>query len=291
MSALGRMRTRRAPVRRPTLRRVGLRRPRLPRLRPRTLVAVVLLAGLLVGGWMWLRGSSLVSVDHVTVTGLSESGSGPIRAALTRAGRSMTTLEVNMPALQAAVAPYPVVKSLQVSAEFPHGLRIRVNEEVAVGAVSADGRRTAVAGDGTLLPSVSASGLPTIVAGAPSSGGQLTGPTAHGAAALLAAAPEWLRDRVSQVTSTAADGLVADLRVGPQLRFGAATQLAAKWQAVADTLANASSEGASYIDVSVPERPAAGGVPGGATADSSVASGTTLSSAETGVSPAIGTGG
>jgi cell division protein FtsQ len=224
---------------------------------------------LLGGGWFWLRGSSLVAVDRVTVTGVSGPGSGAIRAALLGAARSMTTLQVNRSALRAAVAPFPIVRTLRVTTQFPHGMRIRVLEQVAVGALSSGGRRIAVAGDGTLLPSVSASGLPSVPVSVAPAGARVGAGPARAEVALLAAAPAWLRSRVTQVSTTSADGLVAELHNGPELRFGAASALRAKWTAVAAVLADQSSQGAAYIDVNVPERPAAGGVPGAATAATS----------------------
>jgi hypothetical protein len=48
------------------------------------------------------------------------------------------------------------------------------------------------------------------------------------------------------------------LRDGPQLYFGESSQLTAKWDSAVAVLANASSAGAAYIDVSDPARPAAG---------------------------------
>lgn len=247
--------------------RLSARRVRLRPPRPRTLLALALAVMLLGGGWLWLRGSSLVAVDHVTVTGLDGPSSGRIRSALTSAARNMTTLDVNVSALQVVVAPYPVVKSLSVSTQFPHGLRIFVHEQVPVGALTGGGRTVAVAADGTLLPSVSASGLATIPVGAPP-GGRVTG-AARNAVAVLAAAPSWLRSRITQVSTTAANGLVAELHNGPQIYFGDPDRLAAKWTAAAAVLADPSSSGATYIDVTVPERPAAGGVAGGATSSQS----------------------
>jgi cell division protein FtsQ len=231
---------------------------------------IVLLLG---GGWFWLRGSSLVAVDRVTVTGVSGPGSGAIRAALLGAARGMTTLEVNRSALRAAVAPFPVVKALRVTTQFPHGMRIRVLEQVAVGALSSGGRRVAVAGDGTLLPSVNASGLPSVPVSVAPAGTRVGRGPMRAEVALLAAAPAWLRSRVSQVSTTSANGLVAELHNGPELRFGAATALRAKWTAVTAVLADQSSQGAAYIDVTVPERPAAGGVAGAATAATAATSG------------------
>ena len=48
------------------------------------------------------------------------------------------------------------------------------------------------------------------------------------------------------------------LRDGPQLYFGGAGQLTAKWNSAVAVLANSSSAGAAYIDVSDPSRPGRG---------------------------------
>jgi cell division protein FtsQ len=55
-------------------------------------------------------------------------------------------------------------------------------------------------------------------------------------------------------------GLTAALRDGPVLFFGDAARLRAKWTAIVRVLADRSSAGATYLDVRLPERPAAGGV-------------------------------
>lgn len=274
MSATARMRVPRPSVR------------RLPPPRPRTIASLVLILALLGGGWLWVRDSALVSVDRVTITGLSGPSAGDVRSALLSAAQTMTTLDVKMSALRTAVAPFPVVKNLSVSTQFPHGMRIRVIEQVPVGAVTAGGRKIAVAGDGTLLPSVGAVGLPSIPVSVIPVGTRLTDGAARGAVAVLAAAPGWLRRRVTQVSSTAAHGLVAALRNGPAIYFGAPSELQAKWTAVAVVLADPSSQGAVYIDVTLPSRPAAGGVAVAATANQPVPGGTTTTgAASTGTGP------
>jgi cell division protein FtsQ len=55
-------------------------------------------------------------------------------------------------------------------------------------------------------------------------------------------------------------GLTAPLSNGPVLYFGGPERLRAKWTAVARVLADKSSAGATYLDVRLPERPAAGGL-------------------------------
>ena len=57
-----------------------------------------------------------------------------------------------------------------------------------------------------------------------------------------------------------AKGLTADLRDGPPLVFGSADDAAVKWAAAARVLAEPSAAGATYLDLRVPGRVAAGGI-------------------------------
>ena len=236
------------------------RRPRAARLlrrpRARTVALVAVVLALLGGAWLWVRDSSLVAVHRVTVTGISGPDSGQIRGALTAAASNMTTLDVRMNDLRTAVAPYPVVKALQVSTQFPHGMRIKVVEEIPVGAIVVGGRSIPVAGDGTLLHDVVATGsLPSIPVRALPGGSSVTDAQARGAVAVLAAAPYQMLAHISQVTSVATHGLVAQIRAGPSIYFGDTTRLQAKWSATAEVLADPGSAGAAYIDVTDPRRP------------------------------------
>jgi len=86
------------------------------------------------------------------------------------------------------------------------------------------------------------------------------------ALALQADAPEpdagfqrELRGRVERV-SVGARGLAVTLRDGPDLYFGTGDRLAAKWLSAAGVLADEDARGAKYVDLTVPEHPAAGGV-------------------------------
>ena len=64
--------------------------------------------------------------------------------------------------------------------------------------------------------------------------------------------------RVNQVATVAQHGLVVQLRDGPSIYFGAPDRLAAKWLSATAVLADPGSAGALYIDVTVPDHPAAG---------------------------------
>jgi len=242
-------------------------RPRRPRLR--TLIVSALAVALLVAGWFWLRDSSLVAVRTVTVTGLTGGQTAEIEQALERAGRSMSTLHLRREALDSAVAPYSIVKRIEVTTDFPHGLRVHVVSNVAVGAVEIDGRRTPVTADGTLLRDVAASDrLPLVPLHGTPAGSRLSEGEALDAFAVLGAAPGAFRARVERVATTRAHGLELQLRDGPALWFGDRERLAAKWAAVAAVLADPQAAGATYVDVAAPERPAVGGLPDGAPATS-----------------------
>lgn len=252
MSAIGRARSLRRPV------RLGLRLPRLGR---RVWLGLVIAVALLGGGYMWLRDSSLVAVRQVRITGNDGPDQAKIARALRLAALGMTTMDVRIDGLRTAVAPFPVVKDLQVSTQFPHGIRIRVIEQIPVAAVSTGGRAIAVAGDGTLLANVPASGLPSVPMTVPPGGARLTDPAALEAVRVLAAAPYPLLARVGSVTTVSGKGLVAQLRNGPSIVFGDTGSLPAKWSAATAVLADSGSAGAEYIDVSDPARPAAGANP------------------------------
>ena len=253
------------------------------KLRLSLLVAIVI-GALLLGGWLWLRDSSLVAVTRVTVTGQSGPDAAAIRTALIGAARGMTTLDVSMSTLRTAVSPFPVVEDLRVSTQFPHGMRIRVLERLPVAVVSVGGRRIAVASDGTLLHEMqAASSLPVVPLAVAPGGPRLINPALQ-AINLLAAAPAQLLQRISQVTTVQGHGLVAQIRGGPSIYFGLATDARAKWIAATEVLADPGSAGAGYIDVTDPVRPAAGaGAGSGSTAAGSsvAASGATPSGSGT----------
>jgi cell division protein FtsQ len=250
-------------------RRPGRIRARLPRLSPKVVLAVVLVLALLGGAWLWVRQSSLVAVKRVSVAGANGPDAAQIRSALISAARDMTTLDVQMSHLRTAVSPYPVVKELRVSTQFPHGMHIRVIEEVPVAVVQVDGRRTPVAGDGTLLrDGTTDAELPSIDLSVAPGGTQLTG-MAGTEVRMLSAAPYQLLRKVQLASSDSTHGLVVQLRNGPRVYFGGADRLAAKWDAVTAVLAAPSSAGADYIDVTDPARPVAGtGTDGGASTTS-----------------------
>jgi cell division protein FtsQ len=234
---------------------------RLTRVRPRVWgIVVVLLIAAGIGGWFWVRDSSLASVDTVRISGITGPEAGDVRAALDQAAREMTTLHVDEQRLRRAVAVYPQVKDLQVEADPLHELRITVRERQPVALLSAGGQRVPVAGDGTLLRGrVSSADLPVIPADALPAGPTVTARQQLQLLAVLADAPDAMRRHVDRLEMERTQ-LVAVLRgAGPQIVLGDWSRPRAKWVAAARVLGDRSAEGATYIDVRLPERPSAGG--------------------------------
>jgi cell division protein FtsQ len=232
--------------------------PALPRPTRRMAAGALVVLVLLIPGWLLLRDSSVVAVDHVHVSGLSGPQAEQIRQVIVDASRQMTTLDVDPAKIASAVREFPVVEGISVKAHPLHTLDVTVQEYVPVAALTRGGARVAVAGDGTILQGTLTKDLPQVPVGAPPGGRRLVEKKALQMVAMLAAAPASLRSRVSSATIDE-HGLVAHLRAGPDLYFGPGTRLAAKWIAAARVLGDYTSRGTTYLDLRVPERPAAGG--------------------------------
>lgn len=223
------------------------------------MLACLIGAPLLAGGWSWLRHSSFVSVQSVHVSGVHGPEAAAIEAALTRAGRHMSTLDVRVGSLRAAVAPFAVVREVHAEGSFPHRLNIQVTEQPPVAALVVGASRTAVAADGVVLgQALLSSGLTTVSGGAtPAAGARVREAGVLEALAVMGAAPGPFARVVARVYA-GPNGLTVAMRNGLLAYFGDATRPHAKWLSVARVLADSSSTGASYVDVRVPEHPAAG---------------------------------
>ncbi len=244
-------RLRRAPA------RSARRRPRVP---VRLLVAVLILLLAALGGWLWLRDSSLVRVSHVEISGTSSNQGTEVAAALRRTAEGMSTLHVREADLRAAVADFASVGTIHARTDFPHTLRIEVVERRPVAEIDLDGERVGVGAGGRVLRGVRVTGaMPELHATRLPTGDRLTDPNALRAVAVFAAAPPALRPRVTR-SLRGSKGLTLELRNGPLLVFGDATRPVAKWMAAARVLAEPSTAGALYLDLRVPERVAAGGL-------------------------------
>ena len=233
---------------------------------PRQRRWLLVVAGVVValGGTylLWFRNSSFVKVEQVSISGARGDDADRMRVALTGAARDMTTLNVDRDRLERAVAGFSSVRTLEVSADYPHALRIRVVERRPVALAVGNGVRVPVAGDGSILRGVpTGGGLQTVSLGEPARSDRIDEAAALRLVAVAGGAPAALGHRLTDVSVKRGRGIVAHLRQGPDLIFGDTTRLRDKWLAAARVLADPSTRGASYIDLRLPERPAAGGLP------------------------------
>ncbi len=269
------------------------------------LLTMLVALPLLAGGWMLLRKSSFTAVEHVKVSGVHGPQAHAIEAALTGAASHMSTLDPQPAALRAAVAAYPVVKTVKAIPSFPHGLRIEVVEQLPVAALTIAGTRTAVAADGVVLgPALLSSSLPALSEpqGATQTQTQATAQQTQATAksqqqqvstqaqpgqhvqdqsllaelTVLGAAPRSLERFAARVfTSPGGQGLTIAMHNKLLVYFGDTSRPHAKWLSLARVLADPTSAGAVYIDVRVPERPAAGFSSAGGSSESTTTSGQT----------------
>lgn len=226
-------------------------------------ICVTVALPVLGGGWLWLRHSSLVAVEHVRITGVRGPQAHAIETALRDAAKGMSTLDTKPAALQAAVSRFPAVGDVRAIPSFPHSLRIEVSQLPAVAVLLVGGTRTAVGADGTVLgPSLLSSSLPAVVDDvAPGTGARISNTLVLQALGVLGTAPAAL-DRLAGRAYFGPRGLTVAMRNGLLVYFGDATRPHAKWLSLASVLADKSAAGATYVDVRLPGRPAAGFPPG-----------------------------
>lgn len=257
------MRSPSAAIRRPSLavgRLVPSRRTR------RRLLAAAVAAALLAALYMlWFRDSSLVAVENVTVTGLTSGSEDAerVRIALASTAETMTTLRVDERRLQEAAASFPIVARVEAQPDFPHGMTIRVIEHRPAALAVSDGSTQPIAGDGSILTDIPVEGdLPEIDLAVAMPQSRLGPGAARDAARVAGMAPPVIARRVDSLAREGgARGVVAELEDGTELVFGTTERLAAKWAAAIRVLAHEDASGATYIDVRIPERPVAGGLP------------------------------
>jgi cell division protein FtsQ len=205
-----------------------------------------------------IRDLGSFSIESVRLSGAS-SGYGPrLQSELEAAARGMTTLHVDEDRLEEVAGRYPAVVSLVADTDFPHGLAVRVTERPPIGVVEGPRGRVPVAADGSLLDGQPVDRpLPTLP-GRASSGRRARRAATTAAASLAATAPKPLAAWLKQVRR-GSEGWTIELRDGPELRFGARADLPAKWSAAAAVLRSRAARGARYLDLRLPDRPAAGG--------------------------------
>jgi cell division protein FtsQ len=106
--------------------------------------------------------------------------------------------------------------------------------------------------------------LPVVKVDSVPTAGRLEDASARRLVSVLAGAPRPLRPQLERAYDSPR-GVTIVVRDGPVLYFGAPSRITAKWAAASRVLADSGSRGARFIDVRLPERPAASGFGAGDT--------------------------
>jgi cell division protein FtsQ len=250
-----------AAVALPRTRALGKLANALPSGRVLALGFGLLVAGLLA--YLCARETSVFAVRSIQISGASPRVAAHVRAALDPLeGRSLVALDRD--AVENRLSSLPDVAAATVDRDFPHTLRVAVIPAHSIAVlrrgpsawiVSSDGRviRTAGRLASPKLPRIWVRSAATVDQGAAVGDGD----AASAIAALATARRARFTARIATVRA-ADDELTFVLPGGLELRFGNADDLPLKLAVVTRLLPLV--QGASaYVDVTVPERPVAGG--------------------------------
>lgn len=227
------------------------------------LLAVGLLGvvGIYAGYTYWLRDSPLVEIRHLEVRGVttdSEEGK-QIKSAVEVAAGEMTTLHLQPEVLDQELSRFPRVASSSITASFPNSATVTVGLRGDGSVFGSGSDALLIATDGTVLGTAGegTDSLPKIGTGDPPTGDRVEGRTLT-QALVLGAVPTELRSYVVQ-SDFRKGGVEVTLSNGLVLLFGDATQTDQKWRAAASVISDPELFDASYVDLTVPRRPAVKG--------------------------------
>ena len=252
-----------AAVALPRTRALGKLANALPSGRVLALGLGLLTAGLLA--YLCARETSVFAVTSIRISGAPPRVAAHVRAALAPLeGRSLVALDRG--AVENRLSSLPDVAAATVDRDFPHTLRVAVVPAHSIAVlrrgpsawiVSSDGRVIRAAGRlaSPKLPRIWVQGAATVDEGA-----AVGDPDAARALAALATARRARFTARIATVRAAEHELTFVLVSGLELRFGDPVDLPLKL-AVAEHLVPLVQGASGYLDVTVPERPVAGGNP------------------------------
>ena len=214
----------------------------------------------------WALTGPLLAVHGVNVRGYDRADRDQLVAALTDAGESGSVLSPPRAAMEEAVRPFPWVESITVVRNWPRALGVQVTQVRPIAhARGTDGGTVLVGSNGRVLDGsegAAALGWLSLPAATPAPGAQL--PDAESAiVTFLGALDPALAARVRDLRMVQGGTALARLDGGPELRLGRPVRLVAKATAlglVLEALNPEEAAAATYVDLSVPEHPAVGGL-------------------------------
>ncbi len=218
-------------------------------------VVVVLVAATVLLTGRWVLHQSLFRVQHVTVTGERHESLAQILAS-THLDAHPAMIDLSQTTLQRDLTIYPWIGSVSLVKRWPNTVQLTVHEVTAVAVafdahhvlryVGTDGRDLSAAPMNANLPTLTTTPVSVGAASWPYRGPE-------SAAALVASElPEAFASQVRQIIVDAQGRVTLQLTTPIKFYLGPATNLTAKFVAVASAIAHATFVAGDLIDVTTP---------------------------------------
>jgi cell division septal protein FtsQ len=228
------------------------------------LLCVIATAAAVAGGW-WVVTGPPGRIASVEVTGYDGPDSAAVEETIRIVARRGTVVDPPVELLRQATAGFPWVEGLEVSRDLPRGISVQVLQaRPGAVAVPDTGPRVLLSSSGRVLGPVPspAPSVPRVRVGTVDlePGQTITDPATRAALAFSEGLSAKVAVRVLGLHEERG-ALIGRLAAGPELRVGLPEDLSAKAAALELVLGQLSAEeerSASYIDLSVPSRPAVG---------------------------------
>lgn len=231
------------------------------------LIFVLVLAIVAVVAFLWLRSSSVFSVQQVTATVTQHVTEEQIAQAVSPA-RGISLLKLSTGEIEESLAALPYVRAIHVYRQFPDALEVRIEEYEPVARVRDRGGKVwLVADDGRVLERLAqqaSSPLPLIVPATEFkavAGGDLPRVVTGALPVALLLDGEDMASslpEVGHISVSAGGDVVVHLEDGAELRLGEPTDLKQKMTVAAYLINKYLRDGTAveYVDASAPLRPA-----------------------------------
>jgi cell division septal protein FtsQ len=228
------------------------------------LLAIVAAAAALAGLW-WVITGPAIGVGSVSVRGYDRPDAKALEQTLSIVAQGSTMIDPRTELLRTAASRFPWVEDIHVSRDLPRGLVIRVEQAApaAIG-VPRHGPKVTLSPSGRVLGVAKAPypPVPRVRLGAVdlSTGQKVVGAPLQAALAFSAVLDP---DDARRVMSLRQRGsaIIGTLQDGPELRLGLAEDFELKARSLDVVLGQLSPDderSATYLDLSVPSRPAVG---------------------------------
>lgn len=255
----GEIAPRRAPA--PRVKRDKPPRRRLRALMKFSVVAILIVASVAVAS-QWILRSSFFRVQHVTLVGVHHESS--LRVLQVSGLRSHPTmLSVSASSLKKRLAQFPWIDSVSVTKHWPHSIVVTVREASSVAVafnahhvlqyVDHSGRDLGVA--------PAAVNLPTLQYLKPSNSTWPYERAGASAAYVASQLPPAFGVQVAVITEDASGQVTLKMTTPVSFILGPATQLHAKFVAIASVIAHTTLRPGDVVDVTVPDELAVTGPP------------------------------